>query len=74
MPLVRRRVLAGAWLLVTVPVGLWVFRGLTPPAPAMRVQIEEPFNHGIASGADRLTVGGFRSTPKGFALEPQGQG
>ncbi|MBI2000391.1 MAG: glycosyltransferase family 39 protein [candidate division NC10 bacterium] len=74
MPLVRRRVLGGVWLLVTVPVGLWVFRGLTPPAPAMRVQIEEPFNHGIASGAARLTVGGFRSTPKGFALEPQGQG
>ena len=74
MPLVRRRVLAGAWLLVTVPLGLWLFRGLTPAAPATRVQIEEPFNHGIASGAAMLAVRGFRPTPKGFALEPQGQG
>jgi 4-amino-4-deoxy-L-arabinose transferase-like glycosyltransferase len=73
-PDIRRRVLAGAWLLVTVPLGLWLFRGLTPAAPAMRVQIEEPFNHGIVSEAARLTVRGFRPTPKGFALDPQSQG
>ena len=74
MPGVRRRVLAGAWLLVAVPLGFWWLRDLTLPVPPSRVQIEEPFNYGIVSQAARLTVRGFRPTPRGFSLDPQSQG
>ena len=71
---IRRRVLAGAWLLVAVPLGFWWLRDLTLPVPPSRVQIEEPFNYGVVSEPAHLTVRGFRPTPKGFALDPQSQG
>lgn len=71
---VRRRILAAAGLLLAAPLGLWVLRGLTLPAPPMSMQIEEPFTHGLASGAARLGVRGFRATPRGFALDPRSEG
>lgn len=54
--------------------GLWWIRGVVAWAPPIRVQIEEPFNYGLASEAARLTVRGFRATPKGFVLGPRSQG
>ncbi len=70
----HRRMLAGVWLLLTLPLGLWVLHGFLSPTPHVRVQIEEPFNHGFVSEAARLSVRGFRATAKGFALGPRSEG
>jgi 4-amino-4-deoxy-L-arabinose transferase-like glycosyltransferase len=70
----HRRMLAGVWLLLTLPLGLWVLHGFLSPPPHVRVQIEEPFNHGFVSEAARLSVRGFRATAKGFALGPRSEG
>lgn len=71
---VRRRVMAGARLIVTVPLGLWWLRDLRLPVPPTVVQIEEPFNYGVVSEAARLSVRGFHATPRGFALAPRSEG
>ncbi len=70
----RRQILAWAWLLVTVPLGAWVLRGLVAPVPAAVVQVEEPFTYGLVSPAARLNVRGFRATPRGFELAARSGG
>jgi 4-amino-4-deoxy-L-arabinose transferase-like glycosyltransferase len=51
-----------------------MLRAMPTSLPPVRLQVEEPFNHGFVSDDARASVRGFIATPRGFALGPRSAG
>jgi hypothetical protein len=65
---------AVVWLTASLAAGLVIAREIARPAPAIRVAVEEPFSAGVVSPQAAVAVSGFRATPRGYALPPNGRG